>query len=246
MSDYKSKEEKKLKRSIDKFMKKEEKEAKKKAKVLQRCKSKLQFLFTQNFTKETKKQGISGKLADDILHISASDLSEYKNGKLDIKLEKLEDIANRLNVSPFYLLGVTDNPKPMPIVLSNMIYGLTLEARYSLLMLYYGTNEDYNKIETEIVDNETGEIDINVLPSGEYLENFEILSWFIADFSNFCDFFTYIKRYVEVKQEINKLKTDEDNSNLLQKNKLDEDIQEIKRKIQKSIFDSLDKMADKK
>lgn len=245
MSDYKSKEEKRLKSVSDRFMKKEEKEEKKKAKILQNCKSKLQFLFAQNFKKETKRQGISGKLADDILHISASDLSEYKNGKLDIKLEKLEDIASSLNVSPFYLLGVTDNPKPMPIILSSMIYGLTLEARYSLLMLYHGINEDYNEIEMEIVDNETGEINVNVLPSGEYSENFEILSEFIADFSNFCDFFTYIKRYVEIRQEINELTTDEKCSSTIQINKLYEDMEEIKRRIQKSIFESLDKIADK-
>ena len=32
-------------------------------------------------------------------------------------------------------------------------------------------------------------------------KNFEILNSFIADFSNFCDFFTYIKVYVEAKEK---------------------------------------------
>lgn len=240
-----NKEEKKLKKIIDKFMDKVEKEEKKKAKILKECKSNLQYQFALNFTKETKRQGIIGKTAKSILDISDSDLSEYKNGKKDIKLEKLENISKRLNVSPFYLLGVTDNPKPMPIILSSMILGITLEARYSLLMLYYGKQENYNEIEAEIVDNETGEIDINVLPSGEYSENFLILSSIIADFQNFCIFITYIKRYVEVKQEINRLITNENDSNTLQVKKLEGDLAAIIEKIQNSVFESLDKIVDK-
>lgn len=247
MSDNESKELKKIYKSNDRYMNKVGKEEKKRAERLKNCKSKLQFQFAQNFAKETKRQGIKGKMAKDILDISAPDLSEYKNGKLDVKLEKLEDIANRLNVSPFYLLGITDNPKKMPIVLSSMIYGLTLEARYSLIKLYYGKQEDYNEIEAEIVDDETGEIDINVLPNGSrYNENFEILSSIIADFPNFCSFFTYIRRYVEVKQEIEKLNTNDNNSNTSQIKKLKDDLEIIKEKIQNSVFNSLDKIVDKK
>lgn len=243
MSDNESKELKKIYKSNDKYMDKVGKEEKKRAERLKNCKSKLQFQFAQNFAKETKRQGITGKMAQYILGISASDLSEYKNGKLDVKLEKLEDIANRLKVSPFYLLGITDNPKQMPIVLSSMIYGLTLKARYSLIQLYYGEQEDYNEIEAEIVDDETGEIDINVFPSGSrYDENFEILSSIMADFPNFCIFFTYIKKYVEVKQEIEELSTNDNNLNTLEIKKLKDDLEIIKEKIQNSIFDSLDKI----
>lgn len=234
MADYKSKEEKKIESSQNKFMNKVEKEEAKKEKILQNCKSKLQFQFAQNLKKVCKKQGIVGKIAKDKLDISASDLSEYINGKKDVNLEKLEDIANRLNISPFYLLGVTDNPKPISPILSSMIFGLSLEARYSLIMLYYGIKDDDNKIEIE--DDETGEIDVNVLPSGDYLKNFEIFSSFISDFSNFCDFFTYITRYVEVKRERNK----KENTKII-----NDGLEEIKEIIQKSIFESLDKIARK-
>ncbi len=225
MSDYNNKEEKKMNKFKDRFMKKAEKEEVKKAKILQNCKSNLQFQFAKNLKKECKRQEIFGKIAKNKLDITASDLSEYQNGKKDIDLERLEKISNKLNVSPFYLLGVTDNPKPISPILSSMIFGLSLEARYTLIMLYYGLKDDENML--EIVDNETGEIDVNVLPSGEYYENFEILSDFIADFSNFCDFFSYIKIYVEAKQK-------------------NENLKEIKSKIQKSIFKSLDNIADKK
>ena len=248
MSDCEINEDKELKKFSDRFMDKEIKEEVQKLTMLQNSKSELQFIFGQNLKKICKEKKIKGeeKIREQ-LEISPSDLSEYISGKKQINLKNLDTLADKLNVSPYYLLGVTDNPKPISPILSNMICGLSLEARYSFIMLYYGLEDNEEKV--EIVDDELGEIEIERLPNGSmrgnYFENFAILSSFIADFSNFCDFFTYIKRYFEIRQEINELITGETNSSTLEINRLDEDMEEIKRRIQKSIFESLDKIADK-
>lgn len=223
MSDYNDKKE--LEKVSRKIMEEVEKEEKKESEILKNCKSELQYQLTKRIRQICKEREIKGKKKiREILDIYPADLSELKNGKKDVTLEELQRIANNLEVSSLYLLGITDNPNPISIILSSYIWGLTAEARYSLLRLYYyGVDEE----DIEIVDKETGEIDVNCLPNGEYEENFEILSSFIADFSNFCDFFTYIKVYVEAKEK-------------------GENLTEIKEKIQKSVFKSLDKIADQK
>ena len=54
--------------------------------------------------------------------------------------------------------------------------------------------------------------DILFIPySEENIKFLEILSLFISDFSSFCEFLTYIRRYVVVKQEINEFKTNDFN-----------------------------------
>lgn len=223
MSDYNDKKE--LDKVSRKIMKEVEKEEKKESKILKNCKSELQYQLTKRIRQICKEREIKGeKKIREIFDIYPADLSELKNGKKDVTLQELQRIANSLEVSQLYLLGITDNPKPISTILSNYILGLTTDARYSLIMLYYyGLDEE----DMEIVDKETGEINVNCLPNGEYEANFEILSSFIADISNFCDFFTYIKVYVEAKEK-------------------GEDLDEIKEKIQKSIFQSLDKIANKR
>ncbi len=230
-----------LEQSTERFIEKEQKSDKRKALAFQNTGGcRLQYQFATNLDKVCEKQKIKGEKIPKILDISCSDLSEYRNGKKGITLQKLEELSKKLNVSPYFLLGVTDNPKSMDPLESNCILGLSLDARYSLVQLYC-SSKDYNEeIPVEFVDEETGELDINVLPTGIYKKNFEIFSSFISNLSKFRIFFDYIKKYVNIKQKINKCKN---NSDTAQIKSLEDNLSNIKKVLAESVFENLDMVA---
>lgn len=177
----------------------------------------LEYYFLTRFNSMCAKKGImTGKQADKILEISAPTFSAYKSGDKFPTLHGIERLADKLNVSSGYLLGYTDNPSPI-LNKANMIRGLTEEARYYLYILSHNIKNDVPDIETDIPY-------LHLPYCEDNTEFLEIFSLFIADFSNFCFFLTYMRRYVKVKQEINNLDTDENNSNILQREQLDYDL----------------------
>lgn len=149
--------------------------------------------------KELEEKEFTQKDFADVLEISEATLSKYLTGKVIPKPNEIERIANVLNISPQFLYGLTDSTVPI-LAKSDLVKGLSPEARYSIYRLYYG-----------IEDDDIGEIDINRPISNKYIGFLDIFSEFIGDFSDFCDFVSYLKRYVEVKQEINELEKNKDN-----------------------------------
>ena len=135
-----------------------------------------------------------------LLEITEVTLSNYLTGKAIPKPNEIERIANVLNISPQFLYGLTDSTVPITIK-SNFVNGLSPEARYSIYRLYYGAEED----------DDIGEIDIKRPISNKNIELLEIFNDFIGIFSNFCDFLTYMKGYVEVRQKINELEKNKEN-----------------------------------
>lgn len=147
------------------------------------------------------------------LDITEQTLSNYLTAKAYPKPNEMERLAKILKTSKEYLYGLTDNPAPIPLK-SDLILGLSPNARYSLFKMYHG-----------IEDEDIGDIDIDMPYSDKYLEHLTIFSEFIGNFTNFCDFVTYLKRYVEVKQKINELDKNEKGLNSkLEKEHLDSEL----------------------
>lgn len=159
------------------------------------------YLFAIRFKSLCDKNGIfTGKQANDRLEIDKSTFSKYKSGaKFPSTFDELIRLSDKLNVSPDYLMGVTDSTFPIPPNM-NMEMGLSETARTYLYTLYHYIQDDIQ------------DIDIDLPHSNITIEMLEIFSLFIENFSDFCDFLTYIKRYVEVKQEIIKLEENKENT----------------------------------
>lgn len=177
----------------------------------------LEWYFLDRFNSLCTKRGImTGKRANEILGISAPTFSAYKNGDKFPTLHTIEMLAEKLNTSSGYLLGYTDNPSPI-LNKINMIQGLTEEARYNIYKFAHNIKDDGGDFKT----------DLPYLDLPYYEDNtelLEMLSLFISDFSNFCYFLTYIKKYVTLKQEIDELRTDEKSPNIRKIKKLDDEL----------------------
>lgn len=161
------------------------------------------YYFPMRFEKICNKKCIKGVNAQSELGISESTFSKYINGKAVPSFEVLSVISEKLNVSPYYLMGVTDNMADIPLK-NNMEIGLSEQARYYLYILAHNLHAD-------VPDNDVQNVIWDLSYSEENIKFLEIFSLFISDFSNFCEFLTYIRRYVVVKQEINEFKTNDFN-----------------------------------
>lgn len=88
---------------------------------------------------------------------------------------------------------------------------MTDNAKNSFIRLYYG-----------IEDEDLEEFDSNMKPSQKYKEILETFNLFVENYSNFCEFLTYQKQYVDTKQKINELDNNEKGlNNKLEKEDLD-------------------------
>ncbi|MCI9275862.1 MAG: hypothetical protein HFJ24_08125 [Clostridia bacterium] len=143
---------------------------------------------------------ITGNQARDKLDIDPSTFSKYKSGaKFPSSINELIRLATKLDVSSDYLIGVTDSKSPLPQNM-NMELGLSEKARTNLYTIYHYIQDDVQDID---IDLPHSNITIGML------ENFSL---FIENFSDFCDYLTYMKRYVEIKQEIIKLEENKENT----------------------------------
>lgn len=65
--------------------------------------------------KEARKmRNISGPVLAEKIGITSQFLYDIENGKCRARVDLLEKIANELNVSLDYLVGRTDDPRPLP------------------------------------------------------------------------------------------------------------------------------------
>ena len=175
----------------------------------------LQYIFSKrlnilfNKWKEEKKAELNiGKPITQItqkdfantLQITDVTLTNYLSAKSMPKPNEIKRLAQILNTSKEYLYGLTDSTAPIPPK-SDLILGLSPSARYCLFKMYHG-----------IEDEDISDIDIDIPHSNKYIGYLEIFSEFIGNFPDFCDFVTYLKRYVEVKQKINELEKNKENN----------------------------------
>ncbi len=164
----------------------------------------LPFIFAQRlnsiFDRYKEEKRMSKQAFAKELEITPQTLSKYLNAKELPKPNEMKRLAKILKVSKEYLYGLTDSTALIPPK-SDLILGLSPEARYSFFKMYHG-----------IEDEDVSEIDIHISHSNKYIEFLEIFSEFIGNFSYFCDFTVYLKRYVDVKQEINELEKNKENT----------------------------------
>lgn len=183
----------KINTEMEKYYEDEEKEQEREEFLLENYKEdNFKYYFPKRFRSLCNEQGIKGVNAPDKFNISEATFSGYINGKRFPNRNEVKRLAKILGVSTNYLLGVTDNKFYLSPKM-NMHLGLSEEARYYLYMFAHNLKSDVQDINADLPYD-----DENIL----FLETFNL---FISDFSNFCDFLTYITKYVEVKQEINKL-----------------------------------------
>lgn len=182
-----------------------EKELEREEKIKENTKgARFKYLFAIRFGNLCKKKFIiTGKQARNKLNIDKSTFSKYQTGaKFPSSFDELIRLADIFNVSPDYLLGVTDSTSPLPLNM-NMELGLSETARMYLYTLYH------------YIQNDVQDIDIDLPHSDITIGMLENFSLFIENFSDFCDFLTYTKQYVEVKQQINDLEKNKDILNYL-------------------------------
>lgn len=169
------------------------------------------------------------------LDITDVTLSNYLSARAYPKPKEIKRLAQILNTSKEYLYGLTDSTAPIPPK-SNLILGLSPSARYCLFKMYHG-----------IEDEDVSDIDIDIPHSDKYIGYLEIFSEFIGNFTDFCDFVTYLKWYVETKQAINKLeKNKEDRLNYKgEMEKLTDSLIGIEGRLHKITTKRLDDIANK-
>lgn len=161
---------------------------------------KVKMLFAIRFEYLCNKKGIiTGKKAKEVLGISYPTFSKYKSGESFPSIDELIRLTDLLNVSLEYLIGATDSTNALPPKM-NMKLGLSEKAKINLYKIYHYVQDDVQDVTIHLPHSNL---------TVELLENF---SSFIENFSDFCDFLTYTKRYVEVKQEINKLEENKENT----------------------------------
>lgn len=164
----------------------------------------LQFIIAKRlntiFDKYKEEKGMTKQEFAKELDITPQTLSKYLRAKDFPKPNEMKRLAKILNISQEYLYGLTDSTALIPPK-SDLILGLSPEARYSLFKMYHG-----------IEDEDVSEIDIDIPHSNKYVGFLEIFSEFIGNFTYFCDFVGYLKRYVKVKQEINELEENKENT----------------------------------
>ena len=70
-------------------------------------------IFAQRLREIRDRAGESRKNLADLLSVSISQVSEMENGRKGTTMEKLAVLCRHYNISADYLLGLTDEPRPL-------------------------------------------------------------------------------------------------------------------------------------
>lgn len=70
-------------------------------------------IFRERLAEILKERGMEQKKLAEMVGVSSKAISAYVRGKADPSLEKFAKIAEALDVSADYLLGLSDEPKPL-------------------------------------------------------------------------------------------------------------------------------------
>lgn len=149
-----------------------------------------QYEFSRRFATKLNELNLTNAKFAKNTNISEGAISNYRTGKRIPRTAELEKIAEVLNVTPNYLLGLTDCVSFTAEQINQML-GLSEKAMKILFMLQH----DVTEVE-EITDN---------IPVAEIHKNkLRIFSFLIEDNSKFCSLLTYLEQYAKVKNKIKK------------------------------------------
>lgn len=165
-----------------------------------------QYAFSKRLNQKLADLNYTNKDLHDKTEISEGAISNFVNGKRIPNRYDLEKIANALNTSDNYLLGLTDCTDRSTEELERLL-GLSENAMKSLAML----NSNIEEID-DLMDNRN--------PSPVHRNKLKFFSDFISDFKNFPIFLTYMEQFVYVKQKLDNV----NDNDSLSKSKLEYDL----------------------
>ena len=145
-----------------------------------------QYIFAKRFRTLLEDKKLSGKEAEDLLGIKKETISKYKHGHEYPSINTILKIAKKLQVSPYYLLGLS---RYMTLETDeiNRILGLSEKSMKILFMLHHDIGEC-----EELTDN--------VPISNQHKGKIDIFNSFIEDNINFIKFLCCIEQYSNLKK----------------------------------------------
>lgn len=145
-----------------------------------------QFIFAKRFRNILDTRKLKGIEAQELLGIRKETISKYRNGYEYPSIDTILKIAQRLRVSPYYLLGLS---RYMTLETDeiNRILGLSEKSMKILFMLQHNIGEC-----EELTDD--------VPISNQNKAKLDIFNSFIEDNVNFLKFLCCIERYANLKE----------------------------------------------
>lgn len=226
MSDFKSVNSKKIKIEEAYFNYEEEIEKNARNKDIKK--------FAKKFNKLLVEKEFSNDSFARVTKISPASVSNYRRGITMPSNDILNIISKHLEVSVNHILGIDECKKYSAQQVHNML-GLSEYAMEHLYSLKHNINE-------------VKEFDIEEPISDVFVNQLETLSLLIADKRNLIYILNSIKRYIDKKQELLKVKEIADEKNIFENESIEilmRDIIHIKAEIEAYLYISLDYIVDK-
>jgi transcriptional regulator with XRE-family HTH domain len=145
-----------------------------------------QFIFAKRFRTILNDRQLSGVKAEEKLEIRAETISKFKNGRQYPSIDTILKIAKKLQISPYYLLGLT-NYMTLQVDEINRLIGLSEKSMKILFMLNHNVGEC-----EELTDN--------VPVSNQNKGKLDILNFLIEDNTNFLEFLSCLEQYARLKE----------------------------------------------
>lgn len=192
---------------------------------------KRQYIFSRRLLEEMIKRKMTNKDLEKKTKLAKSTIWNYVNGKQIAGAKELKILSEKLMLPIDYLLGKSNSRTIKSVQLEDMI-GLDYYAQGVLFGL------KHNLVEV-------GDIDEKLPISDVHKNKLEIFSSFISNKANFEMILTHFESYVSIKQQLNneivsyKLEPKEKIEE-----KLKEDLDVLKIRIMKLLFDNLDNIAN--
>jgi len=191
-----------------------------------------QLLFDKDYTQEEFYIATNEK-------VSPTSISNYRSGKSMPKIDMLEIMADTLGVSVNFLKGKSEYPKYSSERINNIL-GMEPYAMEHLYCLRHDIPE------CEDLDNDLPTSDV-------YKKQLETLSLLISDKKNLLHILQFIREYIDKKQEIKELETEQetetsDEEPFSKKEKIKElkmELVPIKSYIEHFLYMSLDDISNK-
>lgn len=170
-----------------------------------------QFIFAKRFRTILKDRNLKGEEVVEKLGLSKSTISKYKNGDEFPSINTILEIAKRLKVSPYYLLGLS-NYMTLETDEINRILGLSEKSMKILFMLNNNVAEC-----KEITDK--------VFSSNENKGKIDVLNCFIENNVDFIEFLSCLEKYANINEKMKQTKNKKLKAQLLRfKRRIDKHI----------------------
>lgn len=149
-----------------------------------------QFIFAKRFRNILNIRKLKGIEAQELVGIRKETISKYKNGYEYPSIDTILKIAKRLQISPYYLLGLSKYTT-LESTTINELLGLSEDSMKILFMLQHNIGEC-----EELTDD--------VPISNQNKLKLHIFNSFIEDNVNFLKFLCCIEQYTKLKETVRK------------------------------------------